>query len=239
MLNDPGAGHVEGIVELPRFSSLPQTMAQIIGSVVVTRKIPRPGLVGSSSNSNSEAATSEKGRTSASTAPEEQAAANKASPTEPSDISERLRSESAPHHNHGEEGENQVDGKHLSLSPMQVQSGGKHLHDRQAQGGDRREKRGDARQSGNDQSECSKILSYPNQTNGPGRELFDPRHPLGQFLLRPQAFIMPAARNAAANNHCNTQRNVSIVEPSRGQQRDRGATYSCAPAIKRFSWAAA
>jgi len=52
------------LLNRPNESSSPHTMAQIIGSVVVTRKIPRPGSVGSFSNTMSLACTSSNGRTS-------------------------------------------------------------------------------------------------------------------------------------------------------------------------------
>ena len=52
------------LLRRPNVSSSPQTMAQIIGSVVVTRKMPRCGSVGSASNTSSPACTSANGRTS-------------------------------------------------------------------------------------------------------------------------------------------------------------------------------
>ena len=50
------------LLKRPNVSSSPHTMAQIIGSVVVTRKIARLGSDGSDSNENGLACTSAKGR---------------------------------------------------------------------------------------------------------------------------------------------------------------------------------
>ncbi len=52
------------LLKLPRASVSPQTIAQMAGSVVTTRKIPRSGSSGSTSKTNSESWISENGRTS-------------------------------------------------------------------------------------------------------------------------------------------------------------------------------
>ncbi len=51
------------LLKLPSASVSPQTMAQIIGSVVITRKMPRSGKEGSFSKTKSVACTSENGKT--------------------------------------------------------------------------------------------------------------------------------------------------------------------------------
>ena len=72
------------LLKRPRDPSSPQTMAQIIGSVVVTRKIPRLGSDGSASNVRSPSWTSLKGRTACAvpgwSAPPPHAAPTKARP---------------------------------------------------------------------------------------------------------------------------------------------------------------
>jgi hypothetical protein len=54
------------LLKLPKLSSSPQTMAQIIGSVVSTRNMPRLGLDGSNSKEKSVACTSSSDRTTSS-----------------------------------------------------------------------------------------------------------------------------------------------------------------------------